>query len=363
MVLFTGFAETQVIIYMTSILLITSLINWRYALVLIILGMIVVTSIFKLYMPELLIVRGLSIESKILYIIFLVGGVVIAFLKPRQEYVEDLETENIHLGHEVWGLHGEVTTLNTKVSDLNETVTHFHEKISEKDKEIDRLGATAQRILNNVNHELRLPVGNVMNFAEMLNEGLGKFNESQLKMLSDEVYKNSTRLSSMILNMLDLANLNVKKVSLEKATVNFSEIVKDRVKLCCKIYLQGKKLNFKLAIDPEIMISVDPNYIRQTVDNLVINAINFSEEGTIEVSVHKQKHSVLFTITDQGIGINKNDIYDIFTPFKMGSNTESKAEGRGIGLALCKSVIEAHDGSITAQSDGVGATFRFVLPF
>ena len=81
---------------------------------------------------------------------------------------------------------------------MNEQVGHFHEKISEKDKEIDRLGSTAQRILNNVNHELRLPVGNVVNFAEMLNEGLGKFNSDQLKTLSDEVYQNSTRLSSMI---------------------------------------------------------------------------------------------------------------------------------------------------------------------
>ena len=74
--------------------------------------------------------------------------------------------------------------------------------IKHLDREIERLGATAQRILNNVNHGLRLPVGNVRNFAEMLNDGLGKFNEQQLKSLSDEVYKNSNRLSSMIMNML-----------------------------------------------------------------------------------------------------------------------------------------------------------------
>ena len=70
---------------------------------------------------------------------------------------------------------------------MNEAAAHYNERISDQEKEIERLGATAQKILNNVNHELRLPVGNVMNFAEMLNEGLGKFDESQLKMLSDEV--------------------------------------------------------------------------------------------------------------------------------------------------------------------------------
>jgi signal transduction histidine kinase len=283
-----------------------------------------------------------------IYSCVLILATTVLFIKPKQEYIEETEAKVTHLDHEVL--------------DLNAQVGHFHEKIYEKNKEIDRLGATAQRILNNVNHELRLPVGNVMNFAEMLNEGLGKFNEDQLKNLSDEVYKNSTRLSSMILNMLDLVNLDVKKVSLEKAKINFGELVNNRVQTCRNIYLQGKPLNFKLVIEPEIMISVDPNYMRQVVDNLVINAINFSDKGTIEVHVTRQNGILKFTIMDQGIGIPKEDLYDVFTPFKMGSNAESKAEGRGVGLALCKSVIDAHDGVIRADSKGKGAIFEFVLP-
>jgi signal transduction histidine kinase len=324
--------------------------------------MIIVVSIYKLYLPDLLLVRGLSVESKIIYMIFLVASVVIAFLKPKQKYIEDLETENIHLDHELEDLDSKVTSLNDQVTNLNEKIVHYDEKIAEKDQEITRLGHTAQKILNNVNHELRLPVGNVMNFSEMLHEGLGKFNDTQLKTLSDEVFKNSTRLSSMLLNMLDLATLDVKQVGLNKKTINFSELVENRVRECRKIYLDNKPIKISLAIDPEILLSVDPNYMRQVVDNLVINAIKFSEEGTINVRVQRQKHSIIFTIQDEGIGIPSKDIHDIFTPFKMGSNTESKAEGRGVGLALCKSVIEAHLGSIKAESKAVGALFRFALP-
>ena len=117
-----------------------------------------------------------------------------------------------------------------------------------------------------------------MNFAEMLNEGLGNFNESQLKMLLDEVYKNSNRLSSMIMNMLDLA---AKELALDKKTINLGELVSDRVKDCRKIYLDGKKIDFILEIQPELLISIDPDYMRQVVDNLVINAIKFSSEGLI----------------------------------------------------------------------------------
>ena len=171
-----------------------------------------------------------------------------------------------------------------------------------------------------------LPVGNVMNFAEMLGEGLGKFSEDQLKTLSDEVYKNSNRLSSMIMNMLDLATLDAKKLELDKKIINLGELVEDRVNNCRKIYLEDKKIDFELKIHSEIFVSVDPNYMRQVVDNLVINAIKFSSEGVISVQLLKNKDKIEFTIKDNGIGIPREELYDIFTPFKMGSNTESKAD-------------------------------------
>ena len=94
----------------------------------------------------------------------------------------------------------------------------------------------------------------------------------------------------------------------------------------------------------------------------MINAIKFSSEGEIKVTLLQKENYVEFVISDNGIGIPQKDIYDIFTPFKMGSNTESKAEGRGVGLALCKAAIEAHGGNIKADSKGgKGAIFRFVL--
>ncbi|MDP4832694.1 MAG: HAMP domain-containing histidine kinase, partial [Rickettsiaceae bacterium] len=201
-----------------------------------------------------------------------------------------------------------------------------------------------------------------MNFAEMLHDGLEGYSKEQLKILSDEVYKNSNRLSSMILNMLDLATLDAKKIELQRTIVNFSELVIDRINSCRGVYMQNKKINFILDIEDEIMISVDPNYIRQTVDNLVINAIRFSEDGGITVKVSKHKNFVEFIITDQGRGIPHTELYDIFTPFKMGGHSNSTAEGRGVGLALCKSAVEAHEGIIQAHSKGKGATFKFVLP-
>lgn len=404
-VLIGDFAEMPMMIFMINIVVVSSLVSWRLALFFIVFGVMVTLCGYNFYTPIYSAENVVtSLEFKVMYLLLLLSSVLIIFLKPKQEYLAETEEKisilnkevthfsyekqhleeekksladvNQHLAHEKYHLAEKNRYLEAKkenleeknqhleheVHDLNKKVDHFSERVVDQQKEIDRLGATAQKILNNVNHELRLPVGNVMNFAEMLHEGLGKFNEIQLKTLSDEVYKNSNRLSTMILNMLDLATLDVKKIHLQKKMINFSEMVENRVRECRKIYLDKKPIDFKLSIEPEILISVDPNYIRQVIDNLVINAIKFSQNGVIDVHVDRQKKGAMFTINDQGMGISQTEIYDIFTPFKMGSNTESKAEGRGVGLALCKSALEAHGGSIVVESEGQGATFRFVLP-
>jgi signal transduction histidine kinase len=342
MVLISDFSEIQLMVFMINIVIISALSKWQVSLSNIVLGLIIVTFCYKYYYsPTLVKPESISSQFKIIYLLLLVSSTLVLFLRPKQEYLE--KTEH-------------------KVIDLDEKVTHYGKKVIEHEQEIARLSSTSQKILNKVNHELRLPVGNVSNFSEMLYEHLGKSSDKYVQELSKELHKNSTRLSTMILNMLDLATLEVKKIDLQKRTINFSELVENRIAVCRKIYLQEKPLEFKLSIEPDVMIAVDANYIRQTIDNLVINAINFSDKGMITVSVQKKNGEVIFIIKDQGLGIPKEELLDVFEAFKMGSNTESKAEGRGIGLALCKSVIQAHGGNITAESNGEqGATLKFTL--
>jgi signal transduction histidine kinase len=345
--LLSNFGTVQLVIFTLNLMVLFNLSKWKNALGIIFIGFTLSLQVYRQYSGAETIELTLGHSYvDFIYIILLVVTALITFLKPKQEYQEATEAK--------------VGTLETEVADLNERVVYYSERISDQGKEIERLGTTAQKILNNVNHELRLPVGNVMNFAEMLNNGLDKFDKKQLKLLSDEVYKNSNRLSSMIMNMLDLTTLEAKKIELSKSMINFGELVRDRVQICRKMYLGDKKIDFEMRIEGNMFVNIDPNYIRQTVDNLVINAINFSTEGVIRISALRKENFVEFVIEDEGIGIPKEELYDIFTPFKMGSNTQSKAEGRGVGLALCKAAIEAHGGYITAESKSCkGARFRF----
>ena len=342
--LVSEFNTVQFSMFTMNLLIASFLLGWRIFGIFTMIGLYMAFKIHQAYYPNYIIDIYMGSPAFIAtYILMLVGASTVLFIKPRQEHLEDTED---------------------KVIDLDSKVVHYGERIIGHEQEIERLSATSQKILNKVSHELRLPVGNVNNFSEMLHEHLSKSSDKYIQELSKELHQNSTRLSSMILNMLDLATLEVKKIDLKKQTINFSELVENRIAICKKIYLQNKPIVFDYSIAPKIMIAVDANYIRQTIDNLVINAIKFSQQGMIKVSVQKKKGEVIFTIRDQGLGIPKEELLDVFEAFKMGSNTESKAEGRGVGLALCKSVIQAHRGTITAESDGEkGATLKFVLSF
>ena len=364
LVVMSNFSQYPFMMFILSAVLLSILCRWQTAICLLITGVISSIYFFKLYTgSDHLTENFAAVEFNIMYVVLLIVSVLMALLKPKQEYIEATEYKVGNLEIEVGELEHENVHLGIEVKGLNEKVDHFSLRIADQAVEIERLGATAQKILNNVNHELRLPVGNVMNFAEMLSGGLEKYNKKQLKELSDEVFKNSNCLSTMILNMLDLALLDVKKIALDKKIVNLSELVEDRVKQCRKIYLQGKDINFQLEVEPNIFADIDANYIRQTVDNLLINAITYSQRGVIKIKVYcRNKDSIQLIVQDEGMGIPPSELFDIFTPFKMGTHTESKAEGRGVGLALCKAAIEAHGGEIIVDSvGGRGAVFKVVL--
>lgn len=349
-VMVSKFSTLQFTIFTTNLLVVIHLFGWRIASVVIPITFFAGIELYKFY-------KGVdhvdfSIGSPLfvaMYSLFLIGTVLTIFLRPQEEQKKRRDQE--------------IDDLTDKNKFLDEKIDLFSEKIKYQEKEIARLGDTAKRILNNLNHELRLPVGNVMNFAEMLSGSLKKYNKKQLKELSDEVYKNSNRLSSMILNMLDLATIEINRIDLQRSKVDLSELIRERVKNCVRIYLDNKPLDFELHIEPEVVTFVDVNYMRQVIDNLVINAITYSNSGTIRISLQCSESVIAFTIEDEGIGIPRKDIYDVFEPFTTSSATFTPAEGRGVGLSLCRSAIEAHDGLIYAESNGTkGAKFVFVLP-
>ncbi len=375
--LLSDFAPAQSAVTFLNILILITLYKWQISLISLPLGLFLSSKLYSsVYGPYEWKFDPGSPESVMIYLILLLGTAIIMFVKPKQQYLETTESEvsglkdNItylsnntgKLTEAIMSNEKKIEELNSANKALNDQVDFYSEKVHDQQIEIERLGETSQRILNNVTHELRLPVGNVINFTELLAESLEKMEDKHIKQLSNEVIKNSERLSSMIFNMLDLAMLDVHKVKLNKKTMNLGELVSERARKCGKLYLGDKPIEIKLVIKPEVLVPVDPNYMRQVVDNLIINAIKFSQKGIVEVKVTRNLDSAIFVVRDEGMGIQKHELYDIFRPFQMSEATTSKAEGRGVGLALCKAAVLAHGGRITVESSGVGALFTVILP-
>lgn len=293
---------------------------------------------------------NLSINySAIVYIALMSVSVFIMFLKRKQEKKAVPKTKADDFNH--------------KITRLYEVVTHYYDSARDRKKEIGRLGKTTQKILNKINNDLRLPIGNLTNFPEKVAEILEQFNSDRLKMISDEIDKSPNLPPAVILNILDLVASDAKKIKLKRKNINLSELVEDRINNCRKIYLSGKKITFEITVETNLFVCVDPDYMRQVVDNILLNSINNSIDGIIKVGVLRVDcDTVEITITDEGIAVPKHRIFDIFTASRLGVDEFNKAQGRSTGLILCKSTIDAHEGEISVESNGqCGATFNIKL--
>ncbi len=219
--------------------------------------------------------------------------------------------------------------------------------------------------LRNINHKINTPLTGIISLGETLWANYDKFNEDQRRNAVEIIAKSSIKLNSLINNILDFSKLSSLNDELNKKDINLSELLHERIKICKKLYLNGKILNFVSDIEKNIIIiffsilTVILIILKHTFNNLIINAISYCSEGIIKIDLHMQENNILFSIKDDGIGVLKEEFQSIFGVFVVSSKTLTPAGGRGVGLALCKKVIELHAGKIWAENDKQGKDYFY----
>ena len=219
--------------------------------------------------------------------------------------------------------------------------------------------------LANMSHELRTPLNAIIGFSQVLREQMfGELNEKQLEYLGD-VLDSGKHLLSLINDILDLSKveagkmeLEVSRFSLQAALESGMTVVKGRARS------HGIYLNLELESGLD-MIEADERKLKQVMFNLLSNAIKFTPSGgTIKVSAQQRKGEVEIAISDTGIGIAVEDQRIVFDEFQqVGTSSQMRHEGTGLGLALAKRLVELHGGRIWLSSEvGKGSTFSFTLP-
>lgn len=337
LVIMSKFSQLPMMICMINLLITAALIRWQTILLMMSLGIYSAVVFFK-WQTGIAILQGseTGLQFKLIYSLLLVTGAMVMFLKPKQQYQELTEEKNEHL------------------NDL----------IVNKEKEAQEALALKAEFIRNITHEYHAPMTGIISMAETLQENYDKLNDQQKKDALDVIVKSSHSLKALDDNLVTLARLNKPNYKLNKREIDISSLVYDQVQICRKLYEENNdNREFILNIKEGIKLRADKKYMIQLIDNLILNAIKYCENGQITASLSQSRDYIKIMISDSGIGIPIRELYEIFEPFTVSSKTKSMAGGRGVGLAICKRIAEVHGGTITAKSDGEkGASFIVKFP-
>ncbi|MGE5426415.1 MAG: PAS domain-containing sensor histidine kinase [Methylococcaceae bacterium] len=231
----------------------------------------------------------------------------------------------------------------------------------EKAEESDRLKSA---FLANMSHEIRTPLNSIIGFSELMSEP--DFDHDQLPQFATIIQNSGNNLLSIISDIMDISKIEAGLVQIRKHEFSVSRLINNLHK---EYTFQAIKKGIELTIDPsnpieEMYICSDETKLRQIIINLLGNAIKFTEEGYVELSMKTTGKFLQFHVKDTGIGIPDEYQKQIFERFhQIESSLSRRYGGNGLGLAISRSLAELLGGSLWMESkQGKGSTFYFNIP-
>jgi signal transduction histidine kinase len=257
--------------------------------------------------------------------------------------------------------------------------------LAAKNTELQRATRLKDEFLANMSHELRTPLNSIIGFSDLiLSEAVGKVNEQQQDFLG-AILRNGRHLLGLINSVLDLSKIEAGRMTLELAPTDLRNGIKQAVTDTTSLRTaKHQACLVQMDEDAPLTIVGDDQRVRQVLFNLLSNASKFTADGgTITLSAIRTRaplpvpgersgeqsrlltrDAVWVSVIDTGIGIKTEDMPKLFREFtQVDTSASRRAQGTGLGLALCKKFVEAHGGTIGAESIyGMGSTFWFILP-
>ncbi len=243
----------------------------------------------------------------------------------------------------------------------------------EKEMEVAKQAAESANMakgefLATMSHEMRTPLNGIIPLLEILRDT--RLEADQREYLNT-AYQSARSLLRIIDDILDYSKIEANKLELETVGMNLKEIVDSVVRLMDKA-AEAKGLKLSVSFDPNVRLACrgDPVRLRQVLSNLVSNAIKFTDKGSVQIQVSKRGETrtqteVLFAVRDSGVGISPEKAERLFKPFSQAdTSTTRNYGGTGLGLVICKRIVELMGGKIGLKSEtGKGSVFWFSAPF
>ena len=295
---------------------------------------------------------------------------ILELLKIEDEYeLRDLITQSPELMIYSQNVNGEYISLRVRFALIRREsgfisglVAVLHDTTEQEKEERER-----RLFVSNVSHELRTPLTSVKSYLEALDEGAltEPVAPDFIKVSLDE----TNRMMRMVTDLLHLSRIDNETSHLDVELINFTAFITFILNRFDKMRSQDDEKKYELVRDypiNSVWIEIDTDKMTQVIDNILNNAIKYSPDGgKITVSMKTTDDQMILSISDQGLGIPKQDLPKIFDRFYRVDRARSRAQGgTGLGLAIAKEIIKQHKGFIWAKSEyGKGSTFTIVLPY
>ena len=303
-----------------------------------------------------------------------IGVIVVEYFMPQQTFSKERVNSLIAVANTT-ALAIEHSLLYRNLEERVRERTHQLEIANQRLKELDQLKSD---FLSTVSHELRTPLTSVLGFARIISKRFHKtflpnLDQSQKKVQRDTgrmeeeieiIIQEGERLTRLINELLDLAKIESGRFEWKMKELSLHEIVQSGIHAASSLFEQkGLEVQINTYGD-DFQVQGDQDKLIQVVTNLLSNAIKFTDEGGITCELHRTEQEILVKIIDTGIGIAPEDLDKVFEKFKqVGDTMTDRPKGTGLGLPICKEIIEHHGGQVWVESElGQGSTFSFTLP-
>ena len=295
---------------------------------------------------------------------------ILELLKIEEEYeLRDLITQSPELMIYSQNVNGEYISLRVRFALIRREsgfisglVAVLHDTTEQEKEERER-----RLFVSNVSHELRTPLTSVKSYLEALDEGAlsEPVAPDFIRVSLDE----TNRMMRMVTDLLHLSRIDNETSHLDVELINFTAFITFILNRFDKMKSQDEEKKYELVRDytiNSVWIEIDTDKMTQVIDNILNNAIKYSPDGgKITVTMKTTDDQMILSISDQGLGIPKEDLPKIFDRFYRVDKARSRAQGgTGLGLAIAKEIVKQHNGFIWAKSEyGKGSTFTIVLPY
>jgi len=240
----------------------------------------------------------------------------------------------------------------------------LYRELKEQSLELEVASRHKSEFLASMSHELRTPLNAVLGFSEVLLERMfGEINERQEEYLRD-IHGSGKHLLELLNEILDLSKVEAGRMELEYSSFDLRALLEDAASM-----LRERAAVHGIALDVAVEVGIADVYtdrlrLKQVLLNLMTNAVKFTGDGgSVAVRAARTGSEIVITVTDTGIGIPEVDQDRIFESFQQGGRGPAREEGTGLGLTLCRRIVDLLGGRMWVDSEvGVGSTFGFTLP-